>query len=82
VLIGAFAGLRVSEAYGLRIADVDFMRGVIRPAVQYPGEELKTDTSRTRCRSRVARAAVVGARPAVAGRQHAHRRMRPAAAAS
>jgi integrase len=27
VLLGAFAGLRVAEACGLRVADVDFMRG-------------------------------------------------------
>ena len=47
VLLGAFAGLRVAEACGLRVADVDFMRGIIRPAVQYPAEELKTEISRT-----------------------------------
>jgi integrase len=47
VLLGAFAGLRVAEACGLRPGDVDFMRGVIRPAVQYPAEPLKTEMSRT-----------------------------------
>ncbi len=47
VLLGAFAGLRVAEACGLRAADVDFMRGVITPAVQFPAEELKTEISRT-----------------------------------
>ena len=47
VLLGAFAGLRVAEACGLRLADIDFMRGIIRPAVQYPAEELKTEISRT-----------------------------------
>lgn len=47
VLLGAFAGLRVAEACGLRPGDVDFMRGVINPAVQYPAEDLKTETSRT-----------------------------------
>ncbi|CAA9344196.1 MAG: Phage integrase family protein [uncultured Nocardioidaceae bacterium] len=47
VLLGAFAGLRASEACGLRVADVDFMRGVVNPAVQYPAEPLKTETSRT-----------------------------------
>lgn len=47
VLLGAFAGLRVAEACGLRVGDVDFMRGIIHPAVQYPAEELKTETSRT-----------------------------------
>ncbi len=47
VLLGAFAGLRTSESCGLRVADVDFMRGVITPAVQYPAEPLKTKTSKT-----------------------------------
>ena len=47
VLLGAFAGLRLAEACGLRVADVDFMRGVVSPAVQYPAEPLKTETSQT-----------------------------------
>jgi len=47
ILLGAFAGLRVAEACGLPVADVDFMRGVIHPRVQYPAQELKTDVSRT-----------------------------------
>jgi integrase len=47
ILLGAFAGLRIGEACGLRVADVDFMRGVIHPAVQYPAEPLKTDMART-----------------------------------
>lgn len=47
VLLGAFAGLRTSEACGLRVTDVDFMRGVVKPAVQYPAVPLKTDTSKT-----------------------------------
>jgi integrase len=47
VLLGAFAGLRTAEVCGLRTSDVDFLRGVISPAVQYPAEELKSDTSRT-----------------------------------
>jgi len=46
VLLGAFAGLRCAEACGLRTADVDFMRGIVTPAVQYPAEPLKSDTSR------------------------------------
>jgi integrase len=46
ILLGAFAGLRVGEACGLRVSDVDFMRGVITPAVQYPAEPLKTESSR------------------------------------
>jgi integrase len=47
VLLGAFAGLRVAEACGLRVDDVDFMRGVITPAVQHPTDPLKTDTAKT-----------------------------------
>jgi len=47
VLLGAFAGLRIAEACGLRTRDVDFMRGVIHPALQYPAEPLKSDASRT-----------------------------------
>ena len=47
VLLGAFAGLRVAEIAALRVEDVDFMRGVISPAIQYPHEPLKTEMSRT-----------------------------------
>lgn len=47
VLLGAFVGLRVAEACGLRTDDVDFMRGIVRPAVQYPAQPLKSETSRT-----------------------------------
>lgn len=47
ILLGAFAGLRVAEIVALRVEDVDFMRGIIQPAVQYPGVELKTEMSRT-----------------------------------
>lgn len=47
VLLGAFAGLRVGEMVALRVEDVDFMRGVITPAVQYPGVDLKTEMSKT-----------------------------------
>ena len=47
VLLGAFAGLRISETCALRVADIDFMRGVIHPTVQWPAEELKTEMSRT-----------------------------------
>lgn len=47
ILLGAFAGLRTAEAVALRVEDVDFMRGVITPAIQWPAAELKTDTSRT-----------------------------------
>ena len=38
VLLGAFAGLRVSESVALRIDDVDFTRGMVFPKVQWsPG---------------------------------------------
>jgi integrase len=47
VLLGAFAGLRASEACGLRVSDVDFLRAVIHPVVQARGEPLKTEMSRT-----------------------------------
>jgi integrase len=47
ILLGAFAGLRIAEAAALRISDVDFMRGIVSPAVQWPGEPLKTETSKT-----------------------------------
>jgi integrase len=47
VLLGAFAGLRVAEIAALRAVDVDFMRGVITPAIQYPSEPLKTEESKT-----------------------------------
>ena len=45
VLLGAFAGLRVAEVSGLRVGDVDFVRGVIHPVQQWPAEPLKTDGS-------------------------------------
>lgn len=48
ILVGAFAGMRDAEACGLRVPeDIDFMRGVIFPRVQYPAEELKSEMSRT-----------------------------------
>ncbi|MCD4850091.1 site-specific integrase [Arthrobacter sp. AK01] len=47
VLLAAFAGLRIAEAVALRVSDVDFMRGIISPAGQYPGVELKTEESKT-----------------------------------
>lgn len=46
VLLGAFAGLRRNEIIGLRVQDVDFMRGVVTPAVQYLGVPLKTEESK------------------------------------
>ncbi|MFJ8687179.1 site-specific integrase [Micromonospora wenchangensis] len=47
ILLGAFAGLRTAEACGLRVPDVDFLRAVITPAVQYPALPLKTEISKT-----------------------------------
>jgi integrase len=47
ILLAAFAGLRVAEVAALRVIDVDFMRGVITPQIQYPAEPLKTEMSRT-----------------------------------
>lgn len=46
VLLGAFAGLRVAEIAALRVTDVDFMRGIITPAIQYPDLPLKTEMSK------------------------------------
>jgi len=45
VLLGAFAGLRIAEVSGLRVSDVDFIRGVVHPRQQWPGKPLKTDGS-------------------------------------
>jgi integrase len=47
VLLGAFAGLRVAEAVALRVTDIDFLRGIIKPEIQYPDFELKTEESKT-----------------------------------
>ena len=47
LLLAAFAGLRLAEACGLRVSDVDFMRGTVSPVQQYPADPLKTDMSRT-----------------------------------
>lgn len=47
VLLGAFVGLRDAETCGLLVTDVDFMRGIVTPARQYPDQPLKTDTSKT-----------------------------------
>jgi len=47
VLIGALAGLRLAESCGLRISDVDFMRGIVFPRVQYPAEESPIPGGRT-----------------------------------
>ena len=45
VLLGAFVGLRVAEVAALRVADVDFTRGIVTPEQQWPAEPLKTDGS-------------------------------------
>jgi integrase len=45
VLLGAFAGLRVAEVSGLRVSDVDFIRGVVHPVQQWPGKPLKIEGS-------------------------------------
>jgi len=45
VLLGAFAGLRVAEVSGLRVSDVDFIRGVVHPKQQWAGQPLKTKGS-------------------------------------
>lgn len=47
VLVGAFAGLRVSEVSALRTSDVDWLRGVITPAIQWRDQPLKSEASRT-----------------------------------
>jgi integrase len=47
VLLGAFVGLRLGETCGLQLDDVDFIRGIVHPQVQYPAEPLKTKISRT-----------------------------------
>jgi integrase len=47
ILLGAHAGLRLAEAAALRPQDVDFIRGVVSPAIQWPNEPLKSDTSKT-----------------------------------
>jgi integrase len=47
VLLGAFVGLRLAEACGLRVEDIDFLRAVVHPKVQYPARRLKTKISQT-----------------------------------
>ncbi|MGW3275907.1 tyrosine-type recombinase/integrase [Streptomyces kronopolitis] len=45
LLLGAFAGLRIAEACGLRVVDVDMDARTLTPAVQYPCLPLKTEAS-------------------------------------
>ncbi|MER7300303.1 site-specific integrase [Nocardioides sp. NPDC127514] len=47
ILLGAHAGLRLAEAAALRPSDVDFKQGLIKPAVQWPEDPLKSDMSQT-----------------------------------
>ncbi len=47
ILLGAHAGLRLAEAAALRPEGVDFIRGVVSPAIQWPNEPPKSDTSKT-----------------------------------
>jgi integrase len=47
ILLGAFVGLRLAEAAALTSEHVDFMRGTVTPAVQWPNDPLKSETSRT-----------------------------------
>jgi integrase len=42
VLLGAFVGLRVAEVSGLRVSDVEFIRGVVHPKQQWGDKPLKT----------------------------------------
>ncbi|MDN4474632.1 site-specific integrase [Demequina sp. SYSU T00192] len=60
VLLGAFAGLRVAEVCGLRVEDVDFMRGLVSPRMQYPDRPLKTDASAAPVPIPIELAAVLG----------------------
>jgi integrase len=45
ILLGGFAGLRIGEAVGLRVSDVDFLRRLVTPAFQHDGQPLKTEGS-------------------------------------
>jgi integrase len=47
ILLGAFVGLRLAEAAALRPQDIDFMRGIVSPAIQWPAEPLKSEISKT-----------------------------------
>jgi integrase len=47
ILLGAFLGMRDSEACAARVGDLDLMRGVWNPAMQFPDVELKTACSTT-----------------------------------
>jgi integrase len=49
VLLGAFAGLRIGEVCGLRIADVHFVRGVVYPKVQFKSMTETAAPLKTKC---------------------------------
>lgn len=51
LLLAAFAGLRLADVCWLRVTDVDFIRGIVNPAQQYPADPLKTEISRTAVRN-------------------------------
>ncbi len=45
ILLGAFAGLRVSETAALLVSDIDFLRGELHVRRQWGSEDVKTDAS-------------------------------------
>jgi integrase len=47
LLLSAFAGLSLAEVCGLKVFDIDFMRGMVSLVRQYPDDPLKTECSRT-----------------------------------
>lgn len=47
ILLGAFVGLRISEAAGLWASDIDFAEGMVYPQRQWPERPLKTEASDT-----------------------------------
>ena len=47
ILLGAFVGLRISEAAGLWVDDLDLVDGVVYPQRQWPDRPLKTQASDT-----------------------------------
>ncbi len=76
VLLGAFAGLRLAEVCGLRVVDVDFMRGIVHPAVQYPAQPLKSERGpNLDTDSIIPVRTALGARGELASRDGAHQRM-------
>jgi integrase len=52
LLLAAFAGLRLAEVCGLKVSDLDFMRGIVNPVRQYPADPLKLSARVRRYRSR------------------------------